>query len=318
LADAKNGRLIIHPTPADEQLTLPKSHRTAEIASSASPLIDKYGQAVTVMINLASLHELENLDCDTVDGIGLVRTEFMFAGQNHASGLAGEDTQFEAYCKILAWAKGKPVFIRTIDAGGDKPLAAFVGGNAGSKLRGIRFSLATPDQFCVQIRALLRAAHIGPLLVTLPMVASTADFDEAVALFESEARALEAAGIAHAMPPIGIMVEVPAVALTLENFANSAHFAIGTNDLMQYTLAEPRDTGGEKSSIDHPAVLGLIKRTVGIGQALGKPVSVCGDAASDSPAIDHLLNAGVVHFSVSPPSRFRVRQTIRAYLTENA
>jgi phosphoenolpyruvate-protein phosphotransferase (PTS system enzyme I) len=308
VSGADAGRLIVSPNAGDEKAAIPMPAANIRLSMPDSPLVTGDGKPVSLMINLARLRELDTLDAGAIDGIGLVRTEFLFEGVD-----ASEETQFQAYCQTVNWAKGKPVFIRTIDAGGDKPVQGFTGSAQFSKLRGIRLSLSRPEVFRVQIRALLRAAISGSLHVTLPMVSTENDLNEALALFADEAQRLTGKNIAHAMPHIGIMVEVPGVAMTLERFARAAHFAIGTNDLIQYTLAQPRDGAGEKSGIDNPAIMALIKNIVSTGNALGKPVSVCGDAASDAASVTHLLGAGIVHFSVSPPARPLVIAAIRAY-----
>jgi phosphoenolpyruvate-protein phosphotransferase (PTS system enzyme I) len=317
LLDSRNqvGRLIVSPTSADKAAILPKVMRETSLKSAGLPLATRDGTPVSLMINLAHLRELDHLDASTVDGIGLVRTEFLFAEQNQRGKHLNEETQFQAYCEILNWAKGKPVYIRTFDYGGDKPVSGFAGNPAVSKLRGIRLSLSRPNGFRVQIRALLRAATSGNLHVTLPMVATQGDLNDTLALFKDEADKLDHANIGYAIPPIGIMVEVPAVAMTLELFAKAAHFSVGTNDLIQYTLSQPRDSAGPLPDIENSAVMALIKNIVAVGQALRKPVSVCGDGASKPETVPQLLNAGITVFSISPPSRPSVVNAIRTFST---
>ena len=314
VADAANAMLIISPN-ADDKISIPRP--IAKLPSMTPPTrVNIGGQTVSLMVNLAHLKELAEIDISSIDGVGLVRTEFLLAGMECSDTESHEQAQFEAYVKILRWAGDKPVYIRTLDAGADKqPAGLHLGGQSPSK-RGIRLSLSDPAMFSIQIRALLRAAVFGNLHVTLPMVAMDADLEKALALFTKEAAKLSAAHIPYVMPPIGIMVEVPNVALTLEKFSSAAFFAIGTNDLIQYALAEPRDVEGPKSSIDHPAIIALIKNVVSVGASFNKMVSVCGDAASDAKAVAHLLSAGVRHLSVSPPNYHAVSRAIAKYYNQ--
>ncbi|TIQ76044.1 MAG: phosphoenolpyruvate--protein phosphotransferase, partial [Mesorhizobium sp.] len=181
---------------------------------------------------------VDNIDVSTCDGVGLMRTEFLFG-----TTLPDEETQYRAYRKVLEWAKGRPVTIRTVDAGGDKPVPGFTVAetNPFLGLRGIRLSLAKPEVFRLQIRALLRAAVHGNLKVMFPMVAVRDEYEHAAALFAEEQAALTARGVAQKMPPLGIMVEVPSVAIAPEAFTEVAFFSIGSNDLTQYVMAAARD-----------------------------------------------------------------------------
>jgi phosphotransferase system enzyme I (PtsI) len=205
---------------------------------------------------------------------------------------------------VLEWAAGKPVTIRTIDAGGDKPVPGFTveEGNPFLGLRGIRLSLARPEVFRVQIRALLRAAVHGNLKVMFPMISVHHEYERAVALFAEEARNLAAAGKPHAMPPLGIMVEVPSVAIAPELFSDAAFFSIGSNDLTQYVMAAARDNTAVATlnSATNPAVLRLISGVAAFGLLHDISVSLCGDAGGDPAAIPHLLKAGLRDLSVAP------------------
>jgi phosphotransferase system enzyme I (PtsI) len=189
--------------------------------------------------------------------------------------------------------------IRTVDAGGDKPVPGFTvdESNPFLGLRGIRLALAKPDIFRVQIRALLRAARHGHLRVMFPMIATAAEFSTAKALFLEEAGALGAG-----LPQLGIMVEVPAVAVAPALLKDAAFFSIGSNDLTQYVMAAGRDNGAVAglNDVTHPAVLELISRVARYGADHGIPVSLCGDAGSDPAAIPALLAAGLRSLSVSP------------------
>ncbi|HMQ58918.1 MAG TPA: phosphoenolpyruvate--protein phosphotransferase, partial [Rhizobiaceae bacterium] len=212
-------------------------------------------------------------------------------------------TQYAAYRTVLEWAEGKPVTIRTVDAGGDKPVPGFTvdESNPFLGLRGIRLCLAKPDIFAVQIRALLRAAVRGNLKVMLPMVSVPEELEQARTLFRAEADKLERAGIPCAMPPLGIMVEVPSVAIRPDLFAAAAFFSIGSNDLTQYVMAASRDSAklSALARPDHPAVLELVRRVAQWGDENGRPVSLCGDAASDPALAPLLLKSGLRSLSIA-------------------
>ena len=226
-----------------------------------------------------------------------MRTEFLFEASH---GLPDEDTQYAVYRRILDWAEGRPVTIRTLDAGGDKPIKGLtVDGESNPflGLRGIRLSLARPEVFRVQLRALCRAAVHGALKVMLPMVAVPSEFDRAAVMLDEEFAGLKTKGIACARPPLGIMVEVPAAALRAEDF-DAAFYSIGSNDLTQYTMAAARDVGAvaDLNDTGNPAVLALIAGTVEAGRKRGVEVSLCGDAGSryapdDSAARDRADDA---------------------------
>jgi phosphotransferase system enzyme I (PtsI) len=259
------------------------------------------GTPIRVNVNIAEPAEVDGVDIASCDGVGLMRTEFLFGGTD---GLPDEETQYRAYRKVLNWAAGKPVTIRTVDAGGDKPVSGFTveEGNPFLGLRGIRLSLARPEIFRTQVRALLRAAVHGNLKVMLPMVAVPDEYARAAALFAEEAGNLADSGAAHAMPPLGIMVEVPSVAVTPELFGMAAFFSIGSNDLTQYVMAAARDNASVAAlnSVTNPAVLRLIASVATFGRENAIPVSLCGDAGGDAVAIPHLIKAGLRDLSVAP------------------
>ena len=263
------------------------------------------------MLNIAAPQELDDLDPAICDGIGLVRTEFLFEA---ARGLPDEDRQYLVYRRILQWAEGRPVTIRTLDAGGDKPIAGLtVDGESNPFLgvRGIRLSLARPEVFAVQLRALCRAAVHGHLKVMLPMVAVRTELDRANAMMDAAHDALRAAGIACARPPLGIMVEIPAAALRARDF-DAAFYSIGSNDLTQYTMAAARDIGAVAALNDagHPAVLALIEATVAAGRERGVEVSLCGDAAAETRLTAALLSTGLTKLSVAPIAVARLKAAI--------
>jgi len=304
LVDAEHGRLIVLPDTEERHEFLRASTAHLQLMNLARtqmgrPAVSSDGIGVDVLVNVAEPADVDRIETGTCDGVGLMRTEFLF---NH--GLPDEATQYAAYRHVLAWAGGKPVTIRTVDAGGDKPVAGFTVEEANPflGLRGVRLSLSRPEVFRVQIRALLRAAVLGNLKVMFPMISLASEYAAARALFAEEAADLEAAGIAFAMPPLGIMVEVPAVAIAPEAFGGVAFFSIGSNDLTQYVMAAGRDNGavGALNNVRHPAVLALIEKVARYGADNGIPVSLCGDAGGDPQAIPHLLRAGLRQLSVAP------------------
>lgn len=306
LLDAEHGALMLSPGGAETDAFKERAAAFAARQAQARrwlhrPAATADGTPVRVLVNVADPAEVDAVDVDTCDGVGLMRTEFLFGGQ---AGLPDEETQYAAYARVLRWAAGRKVTIRTVDAGGDKPVAGFTveETNPFLGLRGIRLSLARPEIFRVQIRALLRAAVHGDLKVMFPMVAVPEEYARAAALFAEEAAGLAARGVAHAMPALGIMVEVPAVAIAPEAFADAAFFSIGSNDLTQYVMAAARDNGtvAALNTVTNPAVLRLIRHVAGFGAARNIPVGLCGDAGGDPAAIPALLKAGLRDLSVAP------------------
>lgn len=304
LLDAEHGGIVLGPTRAEIEAFRQSSSSFAarrERAGTflARPAMTKAGTAVRVQVNIADPSDVDGIDVSTCDGVGLMRTEFLFGKT-----LPDEETQYRAYRKVLEWAGDKPVTIRTVDAGGDKPVPGFTveEGNPFLGLRGIRLSLARPEVFRVQIRALLRAALHGNLKVMFPMVALWDEYQRAAALFAEEQAALAARGVAQKMPPLGIMVEVPSVAIAPEAFAEVAFFSIGSNDLTQYVMAAARDNASvaHLNSVRNPAVLRLIASVAAFGRAQKIPVSLCGDAGGDPAAIPALIEAGLRDLSVVP------------------
>jgi phosphotransferase system enzyme I (PtsI) len=304
LLDAEHGSIVLSPSRAEIEAFHHSSSSFAMRRSNAEtylakPAVTKAGTAVRVQVNIADPSEVDGIDISTCDGVGLMRTEFLFG-----KAPPDEETQYRAYRKVLAWAGDKPVTIRTVDAGGDKPVPGFTveEGNPFLGLRGIRLSLARPDVFRVQIRALLRAAVHGNLKVMFPMIAVTEEYQRAAALFAEEQAGLVARGVAHKMPPLGIMVEVPSVAIAPEAFADVAFFSIGSNDLTQYVMAAARDNAAvaHLNSVRHPAVLRLVAEVAAFGSRAKIPVSLCGDAGGDPAAIPALIEAGLRDLSVAP------------------
>jgi phosphotransferase system enzyme I (PtsI) len=318
LVDGDAGTVIFDPQPETRRLFEQRMNAANDVraivdAGRAKPALTADGRRITVLLNIAAPEDLAGLDPAICDGIGLVRTEFLFGA---SQGLPDEETQYAAYRRILDWAEGRSVTIRTVDAGGDKPIAGLtIDGESNPFLgvRGIRLSLSRPEVFRLQLRALARAAVHGPLKVMLPMVAVPSELDHSAALLDAEIAALRADGIVCARPPLGIMVEVPAAALRAEDF-DAAFYSIGSNDLTQYTMAAARDIGAvaDLNDTGNPAVLALIARTVEAGRARGVEVSLCGDAAADTRLTKALLATGLTTLSVSPVAVARLKATIAA------
>jgi phosphotransferase system enzyme I (PtsI) len=317
LLDAENGRLIVNPS----DLTTSAFHKRRRDRALQSEVEEKYrsapavsasGTRITVQINVENDRSLEGITPDACDGIGLVRTEFLFN-----KGLPDEEHQLRFYRRLIDWARGKPVTVRTLDAGGDKPIPGLTSSgelNPFLGVRGIRLSFAHPSVFRVQLRALARAAAAGPLKVMLPMITTPEEVEQARKWLGEEVAALASRGVPAAAPPIGIMVEVPAVAISIALF-DAAFYSIGTNDLVQYVTASSRGAAELAALHDplNPAVLELIARVAAHGRASGREVSVCGDMASDPRLVPYLLEAGITSVSVAAARLGSVKQAVSAH-----
>ncbi len=318
LLDGEAGTLTLAPDPATTAAFAARRTAAATAAAGAAAAattaaVTADGTAVAVLVNVADPAELDRLDPAICDGIGLVRTELLFHDRH---GLPDEAEQTAVYRRILEWADGRPVTIRTLDAGGDKPIPGYTldgEKNPFLGLRGVRLSLARPEVFAVQLRALLAAAPAGDLRVMIPMVSVPAEMAKVRVLVAAAAADLAARGVPHRLPPIGMMVEVPAAALALDAF-DTDFVSIGSNDLTQYTLAAGRDEPSVAALADtaEPAVLRLIAMTVAAADARGVPVSLCGDAGGDPRLVPALLAAGLRSLSMAPAAVGRVKQAIAA------
>ena len=277
----------------------------------AKPAATRDAVPVKVMINIAHPDEIDAIDVGSCDGVGLMRSEFLFRQEGE---LPDEETQYRAYRKVLEWAAGKPVVIRTMDAGGDKPVPGLTIDEANPflGLRGVRLSLTRPDIFQVQLRALARAAVHGDLKIMLPMVSRPDELDLAVNMLNLCVDAMRGEGIACQRPQVGIMVEVPAVAISPERFSSAAFFSIGSNDLTQYVMAASResDAVSHLHDVGEPAVLSLIERVCRFGRTVDIDVSLCGDAAGEPEHIGALLQAGLRTLSVAPTLIGRTKMAI--------
>ncbi|MCW1407269.1 PEP-utilizing enzyme [Rhizobium sp. 1AS11] len=283
----------------------PAQAPTADTQNESGELRTADGVPILLSININDPAEIDALDPATA-GVGLMRSEFSITSVADA---ANEQRQLAIYRRVLEQAGDRPVTIRMLDIGGDKPLAGLedLPGQAPG-LRGIRLLLARPEIARVQARALLRAAVFGRLSVMLPMVTFPDAIDRMRELFREEAEKLGRRSLLHRMPPIGMMVEVPAAALMLDTFGSAAFFSFGTNDLTQYLAASSRDDIDADAGNAAPAVLRLLAQAVKL--TAGKPVSICGDMAGNPHYLPGLLAAGLRHFSVAPARRPAIRSAI--------
>lgn len=315
--DGDAGMVIVDPDPelkADYDARLAEQAKLrSEAASYSGPALTASGERVQLMINVTGLAELRDIDPSTVDGIGLMRTEFLFQARDK---LPNEQEQFEIYRQMVEWAKGKPVTIRTLDAGGDKPIAGLT--EAGDPnpflgVRGVRLSLRRLDVFRLQLRALARAAVAGNLKVMIPMVTVPEELDRCRQLFADIVDELRGEGTSARSPVLGMMVEVPAAALSIEDF-NADFFSIGSNDLIQYVAAASRDEP-QLAELARPsrAVFELIGRVAAHARRVGRDASLCGDLAGEPAQIASLLDQGLRILSVAPSALGPVRAAIARY-----
>ena len=317
--DGAAGRLWLSPDAADEARLAALAADAREAGRAAAdvlhrPAVTASGQRVLVQINVADPSELDGLDPALCDGIGLTRTELCFP----ASGaLPDEESQYGQYRRIVEWAAGRPVTIRTLDAGGDKPIAGLTvpgESNPFLGLRGVRLSLVRPEVFSVQLRALARAAVHGELKVMVPMITVPEELEATRALLDAAMADLAARALPARRPALGMMVEVPAAALAIERF-DAAFFSIGSNDLTQYVTASARDIGAVAGLADvtNPAVLRLIAEVAAHGARIGREVSLCGDAAGEVSLVPALLDAGITSLSMAPNAVGPVKAAIARY-----
>jgi phosphotransferase system enzyme I (PtsI) len=319
ILDAEEGRLILDPGAATRRsLEERRARLTAESEAAAAflprPALTRSGRRIAVAINVDEPKVVESVDPRHCDGIGLTRTEFLFAGSAESR---SEEAQFRVYARLVQWAEGRPVTIRTLDAGGDKPIPGLTPegeSNPFLGLRGIRLSLSRADVFRTQLRALSRAATYGPLKVMLPMVTVPREIEQTRGLLQEVLAELRREGLAADLPRLGMMVEVPAAALNVAAF-DVDFCSIGSNDLVQYVTATGRDCAAVAALHDplDPAVLELIGRVVAHGASTGREVGLCGDMASDPRYLTTLLDLGLTSLSVAPARLARVKAEIARY-----
>jgi len=319
VVDGAAGVVVVNPSP--RLLQEYRDRQVAYAAERAELAMLRDERAVTLdgidivlNANIELPDEAHTALAAGAHGIGLFRSEFLFMGRQT---LPDEEEQYEAYASVVRVMAGRPVTIRTLDLGADKTLddEATVATNPALGQRAIRYCLARPDMFATQLRAILRASAHGHVRLLLPMVTHMHEVTAALAAIGSARRDLDARGQAYAERlEVGAMVEVPAVAIAIEPFAQALDFlSIGTNDLIQYTLAVDRgdhDVAGLYDPL-HPAVLRLVANTINAGVRAGKPVAVCGEMAGDARLTRLLLGLGLTEFSMHPQQLLDVKREIR-------
>lgn len=322
IIDGDNGIVIVDPSaPILEEYR----HRRSE-GELQKKRLERLRHTPTVTLDGTQIDLLANIEMPEdaaaalsagAVGVGLFRSEFLF--MNRRGALPDEEEQFRAYRTAVESMKGLPVTIRTIDIGADKPLDIRddqfeTAHNPALGLRAIRWSLSEPAMFLTQLRALLRASAFGPVKILVPMLAHAREIDQTLDLLERAKASLEADGLPFdATIKVGAMIEIPAAVLILPVFLRRMDFlSIGTNDLIQYTLAIDRADNAVAHLYDplHPAVLQLIGRTIRDAHHAGVPVSVCGEMAGDAAMTRLLLGMGLTEFSMQPAQLLSVKQQI--------
>jgi phosphotransferase system enzyme I (PtsI) len=280
-----------------------------------TPAVTLDGQRIELLANIEMPEDAPGAIKAGAVGVGLFRSEFLFMGRQGR--LPDEDEQYQAYRRAIEGMQGLPVTIRTVDVGADKPLDSSLKDeahlNPALGLRAIRWSLADPAMFLTQLRAILRAAAHGKANVLIPMLVHASEIRQTLSLIDHARAELDNRGVAYGPVQIGAMIEIPAAALTLKVFLKYFDFlSIGTNDLIQYTLAIDRADESVAHLYDpmHPAVLRLVASTIAEGLAQGKHVSVCGEMAGDTSLTRLLLGLGLRSFSMHPAQILAVKQEI--------
>ncbi|KIO63342.1 phosphoenolpyruvate--protein phosphotransferase [Caldibacillus thermoamylovorans] len=320
ILDGLSGEVHINPTEElIEEYKKKQADYEAQLAEWAKlvnePSISKDGVQVELVANIGTPKDVEGALHNGAEGVGLFRTEFLYMGRDE---LPSEEDQFAAYKAVLEGMEGRPVVVRTLDIGGDKKLSylplpeemnPFLGHRA------IRLCLDRTDIFRTQLRALLRASVYGKLKVMFPMIATLNEFREAKKLFLEEKDNLAKEGVPTADHiELGIMVEIPSTAVLADQFAKEVDFfSIGTNDLIQYTMAA--DRMNEQVSYLYqpynPSILRLVKMVIDASHKEGKWTGMCGEMAGDETAVPLLLGLGLDEFSMSATSILKARSLIR-------
>jgi len=319
ILDGEEGWVRGRPGEAELKTAREKLAKQLELNERLKEFRDKKtlsldGTSVNIGSHLGRLSELDDALRFGADGIGLFRTEFLFM---ESSGFPDEDVQFEIYREVLERMNPKPVIIRTMDIGGDKTLSYDdipAEENPALGLRGIRYSLRKPEVFRIQLRALLRASAFGNLKIMFPMVSVTEELEEARSIIDDESEKLRLGGIQLSQDvEIGVMIEVPSAALLADELAEHADFfSIGTNDLIQYTMAADRmnDDVAHLYQPLNPAVLRLVQMVAEAAGRHGLWTGVCGEMGGNLNAVPVLLELGVRELSVAAPQIPAVRELI--------
>lgn len=319
IIDGMSGKIFVNPSKKiQEEYKNRQEKLDVQRAEWAllkdEPTVTKDNYKVELAANIGSPKDIEQVKANGSEGIGLYRTEFLYMER---TSLPTEEEQFEAYKTVLHEMNGKPVIVRTLDIGGDKQLSywdmpkeinPFLG------LRAIRFTLEETTIFRTQLRALLRASHFGNLKIMFPMIATLDEFHEAKQILIEEKQKLQNENVPIAKIEVGIMVETPATALVIDQFAEEVDFfSIGTNDLIQYTFAADRMNEYVSYLYQpyHPAILRLVKMVIDAAHAEGKWVGMCGEMAGDQKAIPLLLGLGLDEFSMSASSILPARSQLK-------
>ena len=321
IIDGDAGVVVVDPSPvllaeygAKQRQGEVERERLSRLKNTPAITLD--GQKIELLANIEQPEDAVGALKAGAVGVGLFRSEFLFMGRDGK--LPDEEEQYQAYRRAAEGMQGLPVTIRTVDVGADKPLdrTARAGDdhlNPALGLRAIRWSLAEPAMFLVQLRAILRAAAHGSVNLLIPMLAHAGEIRQTLALVDKARQQLDARGVVFGPLRLGAMIEVPAAALTVPLFLRHFDFlSIGTNDLIQYTLAIDRADEAVSHLYDpvHPAVLQLIANTIAQCQALNKGVSVCGEMAGDVTMTRLLLGLGLRSFSMHPSQILAVKQQI--------
>ena len=320
ILDAINGEVILNPT--DEQVAEYEKkaeefakEKEALKALKDQPSVSTDGHKVLLVGNIGSPADVEGVLNNGGEGVGLFRTEFLY--MKSENDFPDEETQFAAYKSVLEGMNGKPVVIRTLDIGGDKKLNYYTFDeemNPFLGVRAIRFCLMRKDIFRVQLRALLRASAYGHLCIMFPMIATVNEFKEAKGVYDEERAKLIAEGVKVGDDvEVGCMIEIPAAAVLADQLSKYADFfSIGTNDLIQYSMAADRMSQPVSYLYQplNPSVLRLVKMTIDGAHKNGKWCGMCGEMAGDELAAPVLLGLGLDEFSMSATSILRARKMI--------
>ena len=321
IVDGDSGVVIINPDRAvlseyrlkQSELELERQ-KLKRLRTKPATTID--GHHVELHANIELPEDLEQTLENGATGIGLFRSEFLFLNR---AGLPGEDEQFEAYRAVAQGMAGRPVTIRTFDLGADKSVAgldglARVAPNPALGLRAVRFCLAEPRLFLTQLRAILRASHYGNVRILVPMLASASEIAQTLAMLEQAKESLREQGVPFdSQVQVGGMIEIPAAVIAMDAFLAKLDFlSIGTNDLIQYTLAVDRSDESVAHLYDplHPAVIRLLAMAITSAEKAGKPIAVCGEMAGEVHLTRLLLGLGLRHFSMHPAHLLAVKQRV--------
>ncbi|WP_218242034.1 phosphoenolpyruvate--protein phosphotransferase [Comamonas fluminis] len=320
IIDGNEGVVIVDPTPiilAEYGFRQRQNELERERLSRLrfTPSLTMDGQKVELLANVEQPSDGAAAVRAGAVGVGLFRTEFLFMGRS--GNLPGEEEQYRAYREIIDGMQGMPVTIRTLDVGADKPLDKAQPKdyylNPALGLRAIRWSLADPAMFRTQLRAILRAAAHGQVKLLFPMLAHRSEIEQTLAQLRQAQAELDARGISYGPVKLGAMIEIPAAALTVRSFLKYFDFlSIGTNDLIQYTLAIDRADEAVAHLYDpmHPAVLRLVAEVIEASNAAGKEICVCGEMAGDIGMTRLLLGLGLRSFSMHPAQILAVKQEV--------